>query len=167
MLLYCRWLGLGQDGDKKTYAFTQMKKETAKFANVLKTLGVEKGERVFTLFSQFGPEPILQRMKRGDAKVLFTTKKLYEKKIIPILNELPGLRWIMIANFLSQTIRPGSMGRPIPGIVAGIVRQNDDGTLSEVTEPNKEGDLAYKRAGVSREPGLKKSHGVLQTNAPD
>jgi len=51
---------------------------------------------------------------------------------------------IMIANFTSQTIRPGSMGRPLPGIEAGIVHLNDDGSITEVTEPLKEGELALK-----------------------
>jgi acetyl-CoA synthetase len=51
---------------------------------------------------------------------------------------------IMIANYISQTIRPGSMGRPLPGIEAAIVHQNDDGTVTEITEPGKEGDLALK-----------------------
>jgi len=51
---------------------------------------------------------------------------------------------IMIANLISQTIRPGSMGRALPGIEAGIVHQNGDGTLTQVNEPNKEGELALK-----------------------
>ena len=51
---------------------------------------------------------------------------------------------IMISNLISQTIRPGSMGRPLPGIEAGIIHQNDDGTVTEITEANKEGDLAIK-----------------------
>lgn len=352
---------LGQNGERKTYTFKQMKEQTAKVANVLKKLAINKGDRVFTLsprlpelyisaigilknqnvmcplFSQFGPEPILQRLQRGDAKVLLTTQKLYKKKITPILDELPQLeyillldsaqdesekvlsfsklmddasdifdiphtlpedmsvlhftsgttgmpkgvvhvhkavythymtgkyvldlhkddvywctadpgwvtgtsygiitpwihgvtnivdegefdaaRWykilqdekvtvwytaptairrlmridsnpiqeydlsplrliqsvgeplnpeaviwgneklklpihdnwwqtetggIMISNLISQTIRPGSMGRPLPGIKAGIIRQNEDGTVTEVTEANKEGDLALK-----------------------
>jgi acetyl-CoA synthetase len=51
---------------------------------------------------------------------------------------------IMIANLISQEIRPGSMGRPLPGIEAAIVHKSDDGSVSEVREPNKEGDLAIK-----------------------
>lgn len=51
---------------------------------------------------------------------------------------------IMIANYLSQNIEPGSMGRPLPGIEAAIVRQNDDGTVAEITEPGKDGDLALR-----------------------
>ena len=113
-------LWLGQSGERRTYTFSDMKKESAKFANVLKSLGLSKGDRVFTLstrlpelyiaaigilknrsvlcplFSQFGPEPIQQRMQRGDAKVLLTTKRLFEKKVRPLLERLPELRYILL-----------------------------------------------------------------------
>ncbi len=111
---------LGAEGTRKVFTFSDMKKLTSKFANVLKNLGIKKEERVFTLsprvpeiyigvmgilkngsvlcplFSQFGPEPILQRMQRGDAKLLITTQKLYEKKVIPILDQIPQLKYILI-----------------------------------------------------------------------
>lgn len=113
-------LWIGQNGEKKTYSFSKMKQESARFANVLMKLGLSKGERVFTLcsrvpelyisvigilknqnvlcplFSQFGPGPILQRMQGGDAVLLITTKKLYKKKILPILDQLPQLRFILL-----------------------------------------------------------------------
>ena len=41
-------------------------------------------------------------------------------------------------------IRPGSMGRPLPGIEAAIVRRHDDGTVEEVREPGREGELALR-----------------------
>ena len=51
---------------------------------------------------------------------------------------------IMIANFASMNIRPGSMGRALPGIEAAIVRRSaDDGVLA-VGEPNVEGELALR-----------------------
>jgi acetyl-CoA synthetase len=50
---------------------------------------------------------------------------------------------IMIANFPSMDIRPGSMGKPLPGIEAAIVRRVN-GAVEFVTEPNIEGDLALK-----------------------
>jgi acetyl-CoA synthetase len=52
---------------------------------------------------------------------------------------------IMIANYAALEIRPGSMGRPVPGIDAGIVRRVADG-VEEVTEPGVQGILAL-RAG--------------------
>ena len=50
---------------------------------------------------------------------------------------------IMIANFLSMDIRPGSMGKPLPGIEAAIMRHSNGG-VEVVTDPSVEGDLALK-----------------------
>ena len=51
---------------------------------------------------------------------------------------------IMIANYLAMPIRPGSMGRPLPGIEAAIVDPQKDGTLHIVTEPDVQGELALR-----------------------
>jgi acetyl-CoA synthetase len=51
---------------------------------------------------------------------------------------------IMIANTPAFDIKPGSMGRPLPGVDAYIVRHNDDGTTEVVGEPDVEGELALK-----------------------
>jgi acetyl-CoA synthetase len=50
---------------------------------------------------------------------------------------------IMIANFAATDVRPGSMGRPLPGIEAEIVR-TVDGSLRVVRRPGEEGELALK-----------------------
>jgi acetyl-CoA synthetase len=51
---------------------------------------------------------------------------------------------IMIANFAAMEIRPGSMGKPLPGIDAAIVRTRDDGSVEEVFEPDVQGELALR-----------------------
>jgi acetyl-CoA synthetase len=51
---------------------------------------------------------------------------------------------IMIANFASMEIRPGSMGRPLPGIEAAIVRTGEAGRVEVIDEPNVEGELALR-----------------------
>ena len=51
---------------------------------------------------------------------------------------------IMIANYAAMEIRPGSMGRPLPGIKAAIVRRHKDGSVEVVEEPGKEGELALR-----------------------
>jgi acetyl-CoA synthetase len=51
---------------------------------------------------------------------------------------------IMIANYPAMDIKPGSMGRPVPGVVAGIVRRTDDGGVEEVREPGSKGELALR-----------------------
>ena len=51
---------------------------------------------------------------------------------------------IMIANTPAFDIKPGSMGRPLPGIDAAIVRRNEDGSVTVVETPDVEGELALK-----------------------
>ena len=51
---------------------------------------------------------------------------------------------IMIANYAAMAIRPGSMGRPLPGIDAAIVQHHKDGTVSVLAEPGIEGELALR-----------------------
>lgn len=102
--------------------YSELEKQTSKFANVLGTLGIQKGERVFSLtgripelyivalgtlkytavfcplFSVFGPEPIFQRANRGDACVLITTTLLFEKKVKQLVERLPSLRFIILSD---------------------------------------------------------------------
>jgi acetyl-CoA synthetase len=51
---------------------------------------------------------------------------------------------IMIANFASMDIKPGSMGKPIPGVEAAIVRVREDGEVEPVDEPDTTGELALR-----------------------
>ncbi|HET7159515.1 MAG TPA: acetate--CoA ligase, partial [Burkholderiales bacterium] len=53
---------------------------------------------------------------------------------------------IMIANYASMDIKPGSMGKPLPGIVAAIFRKSATGGVERVETPDVEGELAL-RAG--------------------
>ena len=59
---------------------------------------------------------------------------------------------IMIANFVGEEVRPGSMGRPLPGIEATILQRDAHGGVvldpagmaREVTRPLVEGELALR-----------------------
>jgi acetyl-CoA synthetase len=50
----------------------------------------------------------------------------------------------MITNFAAMEIRPGSMGRPLPGIEAAIVRRVGEDQVEVVQQPDVEGELALK-----------------------
>jgi acetyl-CoA synthetase len=58
---------------------------------------------------------------------------------------------IMISNYPSMPIRPGSMGRPMPGVEAGVLRCGEDGRaaiaggeVDQLTEPGAVGELALR-----------------------
>ena len=56
---------------------------------------------------------------------------------------------IMIANTPAFDIKPGSMGRPLPGIDAYIVQREKDGTVRLIDSPGVEGELALRRGWPS------------------
>ncbi len=51
---------------------------------------------------------------------------------------------IMIANYAAMDVKPGSMGRPLPGVSATILHRDASGGVSEVSRPMQEGELALK-----------------------
>jgi acetyl-CoA synthetase len=56
---------------------------------------------------------------------------------------------IMIANTPAFDIKPGSMGRPLPGIDACIVQKDEQGQVRVIETPDTEGELALKRGWPS------------------
>ncbi|MBV6440941.1 MAG: acetate--CoA ligase [Haliscomenobacteraceae bacterium CHB4] len=115
-----RWLRKDKSVEEVTYS--DLQKRTSQFANVLEHLGVAKGNTVFSfagripelyivalgtlkktavfcpLFSVFGPEPVWQRLSRGNAKVLVTTTALFNKTVQQILDRLPSLQYILLTD---------------------------------------------------------------------
>jgi acetyl-CoA synthetase len=51
---------------------------------------------------------------------------------------------IMVANYVAVDVKPGSMGKPLPGIDAAIVHRTAAGGLEFVTTPDTDGELALK-----------------------
>lgn len=116
-------------GEVETYTFDDLRVLTNKFANVLKKLGLSKGDRVFTfmerlpeiyiaafgtlkagciigpLFSAFGPDPVKDRLENSGATVLVTQPEL-RVRIAEILPHLPELKHIIVVNKFGRTDNP-------------------------------------------------------------
>ncbi|MGJ3261814.1 MAG: acetate--CoA ligase [Salinarimonas sp.] len=110
------------DGTRRDQTYTDLARETARFANVLRGLGVAPGERVYTLlgrgpslytavlgtlkagcvlsplFAAFGPEPVQARMTIGEASVLVTTERHYRRKVAPWRDALPSLKHVLLVD---------------------------------------------------------------------
>ncbi|MFO0793142.1 MAG: acetate--CoA ligase [Candidatus Brocadiaceae bacterium] len=111
----------GADGVCEKYTFLEMKRLSDQCANMLRSLGVKKGDRVFIflprlpelyismiaiaklgaiagpLFSAFGPDAVRDRLQNSEAKVLITTPELKER-VETVLFELPKLEHIVVVN---------------------------------------------------------------------
>ncbi len=109
----------GKNGETETYTFEQMVRGANKAANGLRSLGVEKGDRVFVflervpecyfavfgtlklgavigpLFSAFGPEAVKDRLENSEAKVLVTSPELWARTR-DIRKDLPNLRHVVL-----------------------------------------------------------------------
>ena len=118
--LAMRWLG--RAGEVRDFTYGDLQDLTNRFANVLRRLGMGKGDRIFCLaeripelyiaalgtlkntsvfcplFSAFGPEPIHQRLVLGEGQVLVTTQRQYERKVAPQRADLPALKWVLLAD---------------------------------------------------------------------
>ena len=123
--LALRWLG--KRGEVRDFTYRELRTLTNRFANVLKTLGVGKGDGVFMLvgrtpelyisalgtlknrsvfcplFSAFGPEPIRQRLSIGDGRVLVTTATLYKRKVVDLRQSLPQLQHVLLIGTSEET----------------------------------------------------------------
>lgn len=115
-----RWIQ--KNNTVKDFSYHDLDEFSSRFANVLSSLNIKKGEKVFSLtgripelyiavlgtlkatavfcpmFSVFGPEPVFQRLSKGDARVLVTTKELFEKKVKQLLDRLPSLQFILLTD---------------------------------------------------------------------
>jgi acetyl-CoA synthetase len=56
---------------------------------------------------------------------------------------------IMIANTAALDVKPGSMGKPLPGVEACIVERLDDGGVRLISDDGVEGELALRRGWPS------------------
>jgi len=111
----------GEDGQKQTYTFEDIARSSNKIGNVLKSLGVVRGDRVFlflpripvlfysflgilkigaiagTLFSAFQEKALFDRLENSDAKVLITTSDL-ATRLAHVRRKLPSLKHVLIVD---------------------------------------------------------------------
>ncbi|ALO45935.1 acetate--CoA ligase [Pseudohongiella spirulinae] len=173
-----RWLG--RDGGRAEISYAQLALDAARFANVLNTHGLVRGDRLFALmgrvpalyaaalgtlkaglsftpmFAAFGPEPIRSRMEIGSASVLLTTAALYRRKIADWRHELPGLKRVLI------------IGEDVPedcvGLDAAMVGAADD--FATVPTRADEMALLHFTSGTTGKPkGAVHVHGAVVAHA--
>ncbi len=174
-----RWMG--KDARVVNLTYGGLKDRSNRFANLLRKLGVAVGERVFwlagripalykvffgtlknrsvfcPLFSAFGPEPIFQRLERGNARVLVTTERQYRKKVAPLLERLPDLRHVLLID----------MDYDLNERVLSLPRLIEDASTTFTIPPTDPEDMAilHFTSGTTGMPkGAVHVHNAVQTH---
>jgi acetyl-CoA synthetase len=178
-----RWLG--KHGATRKLTYGALDESTARFANALVSLGVERGDRVFALagripelyvaalgalrhgavfcplFSAFGPEPIESRLSLGDARVLVTTARLYAKKVAGLRAKLPGLRHVIL-------VRENGDDAPLPEGTLDfdlLCRAASSAHVIEPTSPEDPALLHFTSGTTGLPKGAVHVHGAVVMHA--
>jgi acetyl-CoA synthetase len=124
---------IARDWSRDDYSYAGLSRLASRFANVLASLDIAPGERVFSLAGRipefyialFGalkagavfsplscaldPEPLQSRLAIGSARVLVTTLALYTRKVQPVLSRLPLLEHVLLTDARGKKLPPGTL----------------------------------------------------------
>ena len=164
-------------------SYGELARQTNRFANVLKSLGVGKGDSLFLLagrvpelyvallgalkngtvvtplFSAFGPEPIATRIQLGAGQVLLTTDTLYQRKVRQMRAQMPTLRHVLlVAEGGGTTHEPDTLD------LATLMAAASD-TFSTVPTTEDDPALLFFTSGTTGTPkGAMHVHGAVVTH---
>ncbi|UQA90953.1 AMP-binding protein [Streptomyces halobius] len=169
---------VARDGSVSTVTYAELARRTARFANVLNSLGIGHGDRVFTLLGR-GPElftavlgtlkntsvvcplcsaldsgQVARQLRTGAAKVLVTSAELYRRNVAGHRDALPGLAHVLI-------VGPGA--EELPGTLSFDARMADasDRFITPPTAP-EDAALLHFTSGTSGPPkGVTHVHGAV------
>jgi acetyl-CoA synthetase len=110
---------VGTDGERRSLTFAELKRQSNRFANVLESLGVDRGDRVFSYMprvpehyvalvgalkrgavwgsvnERFGPDGIAYRLDDCDAKLVVTTAE-NEETVERALDDAPSVETVIV-----------------------------------------------------------------------
>ncbi len=174
------------DGTVEKYTYLDLKHMTNKFANILRKLGIKKGDRVFlflpripavyasflgtlkagaiasTLFSAFGEEALLDRLGNSKAKVVVTTPEL-RARVDKIKDKLPDLTYIISVSKEKVEKKEGQSIMPITIDYAHEMSEAPTEFEIEKTHPEDHAFLLYTSGSTGKSKGVVHAHmAILQ-----
>ena len=157
-------------------SYSELGRLTRTFTNVLRGLGIGKGDKVFVimgrvpelyismlgalrngsvvspLFSAFGPEPIATRVNIGAADVLVTTTAIYKRKIAKIRDQLPSVKHVLVV---------GDEEIPDTHNFAAMMEQAGDDAPIEHTGPDDPSLLHFTSGTTGTPKGAQHVHAAV------
>ena len=173
-------LWIGKSDERREITYRALRDETNRFANVLRSLGLGRGDRVFTLlgrvpelyiavlgslkancvasplFSAFGPEPIATRLELGEGVALVTTEALYKRKIEPLRSRLPKLTRVLLVDAPGDGVATLSLQR--------LLEESSPEFDIPATEPEDMALLHFTSGTTGRPKGAIHVHDAIVTH---
>ena len=173
-------LWIGKSDERREITYRALREETNRFANVLRSLGLGRGDRVFTLlgrvpelyiavlgslkancvasplFSAFGPEPIATRLELGEGVALVTTEALYKRKIEPLRSRLPKLTRVLLVDAPGDGVATLSLQR--------LLEESSPEFDIPATEPEDMALLHFTSGTTGRPKGAIHVHDAIVTH---
>ncbi|MDO9197660.1 acetate--CoA ligase [Rhodoferax sp.] len=164
-------------------SYAELARQTNRFANVLRELGVGQDDHLFVLagripelyiavlgalkngtvvtpmFSAFGPEPIATRINLGGGEVLVTTDALYKRKVRSMREQMPTLRHVLlVAEDGGTTHEPETLD------LATLMRDASDEFKTVATQPDDPALLHFTSGTTGTPKGALHVHGAVVTH---
>ena len=172
-----RWIDAR--GERGSYTFLDLDKESNRFANLLESLGFAPGDVFFTflpkmpeqffaflgalkarlicgtLFSNFGEDALLDRLGDSGAKGIIT-KKSFLKKLERIRERLPDLEFIILVDDPGETPADGVLG------YAALRKGASEQYAVAPTDPDTPSVLHYTSGSTGKPKGVLHRHGSVE-----
>ncbi len=167
-----RWISALQE--RVAYTFSDLDRESSKFAGVLRSLGFTSGDILFTflpklpeqffcflgalklqavcgtLFSNFGDEAIVDRLGDARAKGLVTKKSLL-KKVTRVREKLPHLKYIIVVD-IDEHQSADILS------YAALMKQASGDFVAPLTAPDTPSVLHYTSGSTGKPKGVLHAH---------
>jgi len=171
----------GKIAKSEKLTYQDLSFQSNKFANVLKTLGIKKGERVFiflprvpevyisffgtlkvgavasTLFAAFGSEAIYDRLSNSKAKMIIVSPEL-KPRVDEVAKRLPDLTYIMVVGEKEKEMKGGM---PIEVRYEEEMAKASDRFACEHMAPSDPCFMLYTSGTTGKAKGVMHTHGAL------